>query len=433
MPTPARHLAPVNTPWQANDPVLAALRAARARRDQADRDIRILLAYARELATPRPYRLADLADATGKSISGIRTAYTRDRRRRRPAHRAGPQHALTTPLSAPGTVAMTYAARCAELPVRCQQALDTETAIPGRRERPVRRVPPPRHPRLQPPRRAGDIEAITTMATLADHLEDATRQAITGLREFGYSWADIAMRLGITRQGAQQRWGDTPPAVTDTSSIPAPREPPVTRTTGPVLALAPGTRTAPGTGANTGPRIPITTYPRAPPVRRTRIRRAALTPDTTPGSITSGPPPPAPAPSGCAATSSTSTRPPASCCAPSPRSACPTASIYKPCGNRRATTCPGCAETYRRDAYHLIRAGLIGGKGITPDVATHPAVFVTFTAPSFGPVHARPVRQHTCTDKTRCRCQPQPCHARRDADHLRARPSRRLLHPAHPR
>jgi len=26
------------------------------------------------------------------------------------------------------------------------------------------------------------------------------------------------MRLGITRQGAQQRWGDTPPSVTDTSS-----------------------------------------------------------------------------------------------------------------------------------------------------------------------------------------------------------------------
>ena len=76
MPTTARHLAPVNTSWQPDDPVLAALRAARDRRDQADRDIRILLAYARELATPRPYRLADLADATGKSISGIRTAYT---------------------------------------------------------------------------------------------------------------------------------------------------------------------------------------------------------------------------------------------------------------------------------------------------------------------------------------------------------------------
>ena len=87
--------------------------------------------------------------------------------------------------------------------------------------------------------------------------------------------------------------------------------------------------------------------------------------------------------------------------------------IYKPCGNRRATTCPGCAETYRRDAYHLIRAGLIGGKGITPEVATHPAVFATFTAPSFGSVHSRPVRQHTCADKTRCTCRPEPCHARR--------------------
>jgi hypothetical protein len=55
---------------------------------------------------------------------------------------------------------------------------------------------------------AGDIEAITTMANLADHLDIAIRQAITGLRAYGYSWADIALRLGITRQGAQQRWGD---------------------------------------------------------------------------------------------------------------------------------------------------------------------------------------------------------------------------------
>ena len=76
MSTPAGHLRLVDATWQDGDPVLAALRAARARRDQADHDIRILLAYARELATPRPYRLADLAEATGKSISGIRTAYT---------------------------------------------------------------------------------------------------------------------------------------------------------------------------------------------------------------------------------------------------------------------------------------------------------------------------------------------------------------------
>ena len=56
---------------------------------------------------------------------------------------------------------------------------------------------------------AGDIEAITGMAALGDHLDQAIRDAITGLRRDGYSWADIALRLGITRQGAQQRWGDT--------------------------------------------------------------------------------------------------------------------------------------------------------------------------------------------------------------------------------
>ena len=67
---------------------------------------------------------------------------------------------------------------------------------------------------------AGDIEAITTMAALADDLEDATRQALNELNAVGYSWADIGMRLGITRQGAQQRWGDTPAPVTDTSTTP---------------------------------------------------------------------------------------------------------------------------------------------------------------------------------------------------------------------
>jgi hypothetical protein len=59
-----------------DDAVLAALADARQRRDQASRDVRLLLAYAREIAAPRPYRLADLAEATGMSISGIRSAYT---------------------------------------------------------------------------------------------------------------------------------------------------------------------------------------------------------------------------------------------------------------------------------------------------------------------------------------------------------------------
>src|SRR5919201_3520265 len=69
--------------------------------------------------------------------------------------------------------------------------------------------------------------------------------------------------------------------------------------------------------------------------------------------------------------------------------------LYVPCGDRRALVCPPCAETYRADTYQLIKAGLTGGKGIPSSVAGHPAVFVTLTAPSFGPVHSRRVNPRT--------------------------------------
>jgi hypothetical protein len=59
------------------------------------------------------------------------------------------------------------------------------------------------------------------------------------------------------------------------------------------------------------------------------------------------------------------------------------------CGNRREAVCPSCSETYKGDARQLVAAGLVGGKGIPDGVASHPKVFVTFTAPSFGSVHAR--------------------------------------------
>jgi len=80
--------------------------------------------------------------------------------------------------------------------------------------------------------------------------------------------------------------------------------------------------------------------------------------------------------------------------------------LRKPCGNRRASVCPACAETYRQDAYQLLRAGLAGGKGIPETVAEHPALFVTFTAPSFGPVH---------THHTNQAGRLLPCHVRRRA------------------
>ncbi len=54
---------------------------------------------------------------------------------------------------------------------------------------------------------AGDIDAIGDMAAAARELDDAMRRAVTGLRAKDYSWAEIATRLGITRQAAQQRWG----------------------------------------------------------------------------------------------------------------------------------------------------------------------------------------------------------------------------------
>jgi hypothetical protein len=94
--------------------------------------------------------------------------------------------------------------------------------------------------------------------------------------------------------------------------------------------------------------------------------------------------------------------------------AMPDSVIYKPCGNRRAVVCPACARTYQQDAYQLLRAGLVGGKGVPDTVSRHPAVFVTYTAPSFGTVHTRVVRKHTCTNRRRCDCRAEPCHARRD-------------------
>ena len=58
--------------------------------------------------------------------------------------------------------------------------------------------------------------------------------------------------------------------------------------------------------------------------------------------------------------------------------------LRKACGNRREAVCGPCAERYRRDAYHLIAAGLRGGKGVPDTVTGHPAIFATLTAPSSG-------------------------------------------------
>ena len=54
---------------------------------------------------------------------------------------------------------------------------------------------------------AGDVERLRDLVNLATEIEHATATAVTGLLTAGYSWTEIARRLGITRQAAQQRWG----------------------------------------------------------------------------------------------------------------------------------------------------------------------------------------------------------------------------------
>ncbi|HET6952571.1 MAG TPA: replication initiator [Acidimicrobiales bacterium] len=62
--------------------------------------------------------------------------------------------------------------------------------------------------------------------------------------------------------------------------------------------------------------------------------------------------------------------------------------------------CDSCSREYKGDAWHLLSAGLTGGKGAPDTVTENPTVFATLTLPSFGPVHGR--RQGA------------PCRARRD-------------------
>ncbi len=75
------------------------------------------------------------------------------------------------------------------------------------------------------------------------------------------------------------------------------------------------------------------------------------------------------------------------------------------CNNRRASCCEPCSRLYQQDAWQQIVSGLAGGKGVPDTVADHPTLFMTLTAPSFGPVHTRVVNDNGQT---------VPCRARRD-------------------
>ncbi|WP_209518733.1 replication initiator [Streptomyces syringium] len=71
--------------------------------------------------------------------------------------------------------------------------------------------------------------------------------------------------------------------------------------------------------------------------------------------------------------------------------------LFVRCRNRRASVCAPCSRLYAGDTFHLVRAGLTGGKSVPVQVRERPRLFVTLTAPSFGPVH------RATTDGQRCR------------------------------
>ncbi|NEA77214.1 plasmid replication initiator protein [Streptomyces sp. SID13588] len=66
------------------------------------------------------------------------------------------------------------------------------------------------------------------------------------------------------------------------------------------------------------------------------------------------------------------------------------------CRNRRESRCAPCSRLHSGDTFHLVRAGLLGGKGTSSRVADHPRLFVTLTPPSFGAVH------RACSGTDRC-------------------------------
>ena len=57
------------------DPLLTTLASVRAQRLRLEADMRLLIAYGRCFTHPRPYKLIDLANAAGMSISAVRIAY----------------------------------------------------------------------------------------------------------------------------------------------------------------------------------------------------------------------------------------------------------------------------------------------------------------------------------------------------------------------
>jgi hypothetical protein len=53
----------------------------------------------------------------------------------------------------------------------------------------------------------GDIDSLNDLLAMSREVDSAITTAVRALHEFGYSWTEIADRLGTSRQNARQRWG----------------------------------------------------------------------------------------------------------------------------------------------------------------------------------------------------------------------------------
>ncbi|MFD3580377.1 replication initiator [Streptomyces sp. NPDC058644] len=72
------------------------------------------------------------------------------------------------------------------------------------------------------------------------------------------------------------------------------------------------------------------------------------------------------------------------------------------CRNRRSSVCAPCSHQHGGDTFHLVRSGLLGGKGVPDQVRGRTRLFVTLTAPSFGLVHREGERCRPRRDDPRC-------------------------------
>jgi hypothetical protein len=87
----------------------------------------------------------------------------------------------------------------------CQGEVGTETATTGRSRTTEYAAFVRRAMRAYSRVGDGDVEALVLLVGLAEEIDAAMAEAVTGLRAHGYSWAEIGARLGISHQAAQQR------------------------------------------------------------------------------------------------------------------------------------------------------------------------------------------------------------------------------------